>query len=143
MKLGNGANQRNRNSFVLCFNLCISYVFDYFYIGNGTGNREPLVGRNLCSLSLAICCNAEWIIEGYILQVCSGNAAEILDLQLVSHIGTLRVRQNIEVDFFEFFTVDLTQESQVQRVGAVGGSTANSSRSVFLVSDRIGACSSS
>ena len=89
VKLGNGANQRNRNSFVLCLNLCISYVFGYFYIGNGTGNRETLAGWNRCSLSLAICCNAEWIIEGYTLQVCPGDAAEILDLQLVSHIGTL------------------------------------------------------
>ena len=88
VKLGNGANQRNRNSFVLCLNLSISYVFGYFYIGNGTGNRETLAGWNLCSLSLAFCCNAEWIIEGYTLQVCTGDAAEILAIQLISHIGT-------------------------------------------------------
>ena len=89
VKLGNCANQRNRNSLALCLNLCISYVIGYIYIGNGTGNRETLAGRNLCSLSLAFCCNAEWIIEGYLLQVCSGDAAGILALQLVSHIGTL------------------------------------------------------
>ena len=89
VKLGNGANQRNRNSFALCLNLCISYVLGYFYVGNGTGNRETLAGWNLCSLSLAFCCNAERIIEGYTLQVCTGNAAEILALQLISHIGTL------------------------------------------------------
>ena len=53
VKLGNGANQRNRNSFVLCTCLSISYVIGYCYVGNGTGNREPLAVRNLCSLSLA------------------------------------------------------------------------------------------
>ena len=88
VKLGNGANQRNRNTFVLCLNLCISYVLGYCYVGNGTGNRETLAW-NLCSLSLAFFCNAEWIIEGYILQFFSGNAAEILAIQLLSHIGTL------------------------------------------------------
>ena len=88
VKLGNGANQRNRNSFVLCLNLSISYVFGYFYIGNGTGNRETLAGWNHCSLSLAFCCNSEWIIEGCLLQICTGDAAEILAIQLISHIGT-------------------------------------------------------
>ena len=89
VKLGNGANQRNRNSFALCLNLCISYVIGYCYVGNGTGNREPLAVWNLCSLSLAICGNAEWIIEGCLLQICTGDAAEILAIQLISHIGTL------------------------------------------------------
>ncbi len=88
MQLGNGANQRNINSFTLCTSLSISYVVGYFYVGNGTGNRETL-GWNLCSLSLAFFCNAEWSIEGYLLQVCTGDAAEILALQLLSHFGTL------------------------------------------------------